>query len=472
MNNNRPKAIEYTYEDWLAFFAELGQPAYRAGQLCSWIWKRRVLDPAEMTDFGKTLREQLADSIDFSLPVIERQERAKDGTRKFLIVMEDGAKVEAALLKQGDRLTACISTQSGCPIGCPFCETGSSGFERNLTRGEIAAQFLVMEKMLGREINNIVFMGMGEPFLNTEAVLDAVRMLNNPKMRELGIRHMVISTAGILPGITALTESGLGARLAVSLHASDDELRDELVPCNTTYPVKELISALHEYQRVTGDRVTIEYALFKGKNDTIEHARQLIRLLHGLHVYINLIPANQNKNGYERSAPETILRFQSVLKSAGFESDIRVERGGDINAACGQLKRSDEQSSGSDENQGRHKDIKRGGHRARQYDKAGSTTKRPSGSRQGISRTGNKDKKDKDTAGRGERTGNRPAGNGGEKRRASSTNAVSGEKPYAGRSDAKKRSNSETNGGQKTARNTSRSAGKRDTGREKRAENR
>lgn len=465
MNNNRPKAIEYTYEDWLAFFTELGQPAYRAGQICSWIWKRRVLDPEEMTDFGKALREQLADLLDFSLPVIERQERAKDGTRKFLIAMVDGAKVETALLKQGDRLTTCISTQSGCPIGCPFCETGSSGFERNLSRGEIAAQFLVMEKTLGREINNIVFMGMGEPFLNTEAVLDAVRMLNNTKMRELGIRHMVISTAGILPGIAALAESGLGVRLAVSLHASDDELRDELVPCNTTYPVKELVSALHEYQRVTGDRVTIEYALFKDENDTIEHARQLIRLLHGLHVYVNLIPGNLNKNGYERSAPETVLRFQSVLKSAGFESDIRVERGGDINAACGQLKRSDELSSVNTENQEKHKDSKRGGQCTEK--------KRPPSARHGSSTTGNKDKKDKEIPVRGERTGARPTGSGGEKRRTPNEGAVSEKKPHTSRPGTKSRGKPETvNGGQRRDRNTPRGVAKRDGGKERRAGNR
>lgn len=335
-----PPALEKTYEDWLAYFERLKQPAYRAGQICAWIWKRGVFDPAEMTDFGKVLREELAGRLDFRPPEIVKEERAKDGTKKFLLRMRDGATVETALLKQGDRLTACLSTQAGCAVGCPFCLTGEGGFARNLTAGEIAGQLAAMESALGREINNVVFMGMGEPFLNTDAVFRAVRMLNDPKMRGLGIRHMTISTAGIIPGIAELAESGLGVRLAVSLHAADDTLRDELVPCNTGYPLKELLAALRSYQEKTGDRVTIEYALFKGVNDSLDHARALVRLLHGLHAFVNLIPGNPGRPGYDRSDPEDVLRFQSVLKSAGFESEIRVERGVEIDAACGQLRRS------------------------------------------------------------------------------------------------------------------------------------
>lgn len=327
------------HDEWVLWLGGLGQPSYRAGQLCGWIWKRGVSDVDAMTDFSKAFRETLRERLDFRIPEIVREERSKaDGTRKFLIQLTDGVKVETALLKQGDRLTACLSTQAGCAIGCPFCATGSSGFERNLSAGEIAGQFIAMEKHLGREINNVVLMGMGEPLLNTEAVLRAIRMLNDPKMRGLGIRHITLSTAGIVPGIQELAASGLGVRLAVSLHAPEDELRDELVPCNTNYPLEDLMSALRDYQRTTGDRVTIEYALFKGKNDSLEHARKLVRLLHGLHVFVNLIPASENRGGFERSLPEKILRFQSVLKSAGFESEIRVERGGEINASCGQLR--------------------------------------------------------------------------------------------------------------------------------------
>lgn len=338
----RPRAIDLDHEGWLSLFSRLGQPSYRAGQVAKWLWSRGVSDPAEMTDLGKALREQLAAEVDFFVPTIEKEERSRDGTRKFLLAMADGAKVETALLKQGDRLTACISTQAGCPVGCPFCVTGGTKFERSLTRGEIAWQVLAMEKQVGREVGNVVLMGMGEPFLNTAETLAAIRALNDPKMRGLGIRHITVSTSGIVPGIQALAESGLGVRLAVSLHAANDELRDELVPCNTSYPLGELLPALREYQRTTGDRITVEYALFRGKNDSLAHARELVRTLRGIHVFVNLIPANAGRPGFERSRDEDMLRFQSVLKSAGFESEIRVERGAEIGAACGQLKGSEE----------------------------------------------------------------------------------------------------------------------------------
>lgn len=339
MNSEKTPILEMTHDEWVPWLGKLGQSPYRAAQLCNWIWKRGVFDPQGMTDFSRVFRETLSERLDVRVPEILREERSKvDGTRKFMIQMTDGIQVETALLKHGERLTACLSTQAGCAVGCPFCVTGTSGFERNLSAGEIAGQFIVMGKHIGREINNVVFMGMGEPLLNTEAVLRAIRMLNDPKMRGLGIRHITLSTAGIIPGIQKLASAGLGVRLAVSLHASDDELRDELVPCNTNYPLEELMRTLRDYQHATGDRITIEYALLKNKNDSLDHARKLVRLLHGLHVFINLIPANENKGGFERSLPDVTLRFQSVLKSAGFESEIRVERGGDISASCGQLK--------------------------------------------------------------------------------------------------------------------------------------
>jgi 23S rRNA (adenine2503-C2)-methyltransferase len=331
-------ALEKSYDGWTEYFSRLGEPSYRAAQMCDWLWKRGVFDAEGMTNFSKKLREMIADTVDFNCPEISGGVKSDDGTRKFLLKMPGGTTVETALLRMGPRLTACVSVQAGCPIGCPFCATGASGFERDLTAGEIAGQFVVMERYAGRAINNAVFMGMGEPFLNTGATLGAIRTLNSPKMRGLGIRHITVSTAGIIPGIEALAASGLGVRLAVSLHAARDELRNELVPSNSKYPLRELMRALREFQRVTGDRVTIEYALFKGLNDSPEDARELARLLHGLHSYVNLIPGNENGKNYERSSPENVLRFQSVLRSAGFESEIRTGRGVEINAACGQLK--------------------------------------------------------------------------------------------------------------------------------------
>lgn len=330
-------AIEKDMREWTEYFSSIGEKSYRAKQISAWIWKRYRFDPSEMTDFSKSLRERIASDLDFFCPEIVHEEVSRDGTRKFLIRMSDGVEIEAALLKMGDRLTACISSQAGCPIGCPFCSTGASGFERNLTKGEIAGQSIAIERHISKQVSSIVLMGMGEPLLNYDAVMGAVSMLNDKDMRELGRRHITLSTSGIVPGIDRLAASGSGIRLAVSLHAADDELRDELVPCNTTYPLRDLMEALRRYQESTGDRITIEWSLFKDKNDSVSHARRLVSLLRGSHVYINLIPGNPTGE-YKTSPHENIFRFESVLKTAGFETEIRQSKGQDINAACGQLR--------------------------------------------------------------------------------------------------------------------------------------
>lgn len=333
-------APDMDFGEWKEYMErELGEPAYRAGQVCQWIWQKRADDAEEMTNLSKPLREKLAAKLDFAFPQLAREQRSADGTRKFLWKLRDGESVESVLMKQGDRLTACISTQVGCPLQCTFCATGLSGFVRNLTAGEIAGQVAAIEKKIGRDVNNVVYMGMGEPFLNTDAVLKSVRMLNAPKMRGLGIRHITISTSGVIPGILALAESGLGARLAVSLHAADGELRGQLMPVNNSYPVEQLREALVEYQETTGDRITIEYALLGGVNDGVTHARELVRYLRGIHAYVNLIPFNAVEGRYAKPEAEDALRFKSVLQTAGFECEIRAEQGADIDAACGQLRR-------------------------------------------------------------------------------------------------------------------------------------
>ena len=334
-------ALDLDNSEWSQILdREFGEPRFRADQICQWIWQKRTFDVAEMTNLSKTLRDMLESKIDFGAPLLIKEQRSSvDGTRKYLWQLRDGQSVESVLMKQGERLTACISTQIGCPLGCTFCATGLSGYVRNLSAGEIAGQFLAMERSVGRDINNAVYMGMGEPFLNTEAVLKSVRMLNDPDMRNLGIRHIAISTSGIVPGIRDLAASGLGVRLAVSLHAADDNLRSTLMPVNETFPLDELRTAMQEYQKTTGNRITIEYALFGGINDSVEHARLLLRYLKGIHVFINLIPFNQVDGRYEKPTPENILKFRSVLVTAGFEAEIREELGSDIDAACGQLRR-------------------------------------------------------------------------------------------------------------------------------------
>ncbi|MCE5201469.1 MAG: 23S rRNA (adenine(2503)-C(2))-methyltransferase RlmN [Synergistaceae bacterium] len=334
-------ALDFNNEEWVKWLEEeLQQPKFRADQICGWMWQRHVFDVGQMTDLSVRLRELLAQRVDFSVPVLVKEQRSNiDGTRKYLWQLRDGESVESVLLKQGDRLTACISTQVGCPLQCTFCATGLSGYVRSLSAGEIAGQFLAMEKEVERDINNVVYMGMGEPFLNTDNVLKSIRMLNSPKMRNLGIRHITISTSGVIPGIRELANSGLGVKLAVSLHAVNDELRSMLMPVNQTFPVDELRMAMQEYQKITGDRLTIEYVLFGGINDSVEHARELVRYLKGIHVFINLIPFNAVDGRYEKPKPENVLRFRTILETAGFESEIRQEQGSDIDAACGQLRR-------------------------------------------------------------------------------------------------------------------------------------
>lgn len=328
------------FEDWVRFFSDLGEPGYRAEQVCRWLYSRNVFDVREMTDLSKALRETLSERLSLKLP--ERmavREAKKDGTRKFLWRLEDGQTIESVLLRHAGHLTACLSTQVGCPLGCVFCATGQSGYARNLQAGEIVGQFVAMEADLGERISHLVLMGMGEPLLNFEAVIKSLRILAHPKMRDLSIRHMAISTAGIVPQIDALAGLGFHGRLALSLHAPTDALRSRLMPINQRYPLRELMAALKRYQRKTGDRITIEYMLLDKVNDAPKQAHELVRLLSGLSVFVNLIPANPVQGPYRRSKPQAMEQFRSLLVASGIEAEVRTEKGTDIDAACGQLRR-------------------------------------------------------------------------------------------------------------------------------------
>lgn len=332
-------ALDLSIEEWATLLTEMDDKPFRAVQIAQWLWRKHVYDTDGMTNLSKSLRDELNKRVDFRLPVLVKEQRSRDGTRKYLWQLSDGQTVESVLMKHNDRLTACVSTQVGCPLQCVFCATGLSGYVRSLSAGEIAAQFLAMEKAAGRDINNIVYMGMGEPFLNTANVLKSIRLLSDEKTRNLGIRHFTISTSGVLPGIIELAGSGLGVRLAISLHAADDELRGRLMPINQKYPVAELRKTMEEYQRITGDRITIEYVLFGGANDSVDDARALVRYLKGLHTFINLIPFNAVDDRFEKPSAEAVLKFRKVLETAGFDVELRREYGADIEAACGQLRR-------------------------------------------------------------------------------------------------------------------------------------
>ena len=330
----------------------MGEPAYRARQLLAWVYQRLAVSIDEMTDLPQAFRQKLAQQVNLHTLTPIHEARAKDGTVKILFNLKDGKTVETALMKFPStggkhRYTVCISTQVGCPIGCPFCATGQQGFERNLTPGEIIDQVLyfaryLQDKTIGREgerIKNIVFMGMGEPLVNYGALWQAIEMLNSPDGFGLSARGMTISTAGLIPGIERLSNEKLQVGLAISLHASDNKLRDKLVPINKKYPLEELIPACREYFACTGRRVSFEYALFNGVNDSIVQAQSLADLIQGMNCHVNLISANQTTNQKMQPSPRnTVLAFQQELKNRGINCTLRLSRGQDIDAGCGQLR--------------------------------------------------------------------------------------------------------------------------------------
>lgn len=333
-------ALELSLNDWQILFAQWNEPKFRAGQICQWIYQKKIFNYHEMTNLSKSIREKLSENILMTLPIMIKQQISKDGTKKFLWQMSDGVRIESVLLNHGGHKTACISSQAGCPLSCVFCETGAGGFNRNLTRGEILGQFLMMEKINGADINNIVFMGMGEPLLNEDNVFSAIRSLNDKNMRNLGARHITISTSGIVPGIEDLADFEIPLRLSLSLHAPDDKLRAKLMPVvNRQYPLQKLVNALKHYRERTGERITIEYALIEKVNDEPQYAYEMAALLDGLEPYINIIPFNPipSRPELKRSGEVRIKEFCKALSDLRIEYELRKERGSDIMAACGQL---------------------------------------------------------------------------------------------------------------------------------------
>ncbi len=337
--DNLYDALELTLNDWQILFENWNEQKFRASQVCQWIYSKKEFSYHAMSNLSKTLREKLSGNIIMTLPIMMRQLVSKDGTKKFLWNLNDGAKIESVLLNHGGHKTACISSQAGCPLGCTFCETGANGFTRNLTRGEILGQFLMMEKINGADINNIVFMGMGEPFLNEDNVFSAIRSLNDKNMRNLGARHITISTSGIVPGIEDLADFEIPIRLSLSLHAPNDELRSKLMPVNRQYSLQKLVNALKRYRDRTGERITVEYALIDRVNDDPEYAYETAALLDGLEPYINIIPFNPipSRPELKRSGQSRIKAFCNALSELKIEFELRKERGADIMAACGQL---------------------------------------------------------------------------------------------------------------------------------------
>nr|WP_113074961.1 23S rRNA (adenine(2503)-C(2))-methyltransferase RlmN [Petrotoga sp. 9PW.55.5.1] len=318
---------------------EIGIEKYRTDQICNWIYKKRVFDFEEMTNLSKQDRSFLKDNFVISIPqIIKKQVSKIDGTTKYLFGLDDGNTIESVIIYYPSRTIACISTQVGCPLRCEFCSTGQNGFVRNLTTGEIAGQLLAMEKDINIDVKNIVYMGMGEPLLNFENVLNSIEILNHPKMKKIGARHITISTAGIPHRIEELGDVDKEFRLSVSLHAPSNVQRDKIMPINHKYPVEQVMQACRIYQEKTNKRVTFEYILIKGFNDTREDALKLVELFGDMKVMVNLIPVNSNPANFEKPSKKFIDRFLDTLINKGIDAVVRAEKGSDILAACGQLK--------------------------------------------------------------------------------------------------------------------------------------
>jgi len=321
----------------------LGQPRYRADQLYQWLYVSLAAELGAMHNLPQPLREQLGQIAEVHTLAPLQEAVSPDGlTRKVLFALPDGETIESVLMRYEKRNTICLSTQVGCPVGCPFCATGQSGFTRNLTAGEIIEQALHFAQDLGEDgqkITNVVFMGMGEPFLNYEATWQAVETLTDSRGFNLGARRITISTVGILPAIQRLSREKLQIRLAISLHAPNDELRRTLVPVTPRYPLRKLIAACWSYVKHTGRRVTFEYALVDGLNDSAQQATELATLLEGLLCHVNLIPINPVPDSpWRGSSRERVRTFQQELSRLGVNSTIRLGRGIEIQAGCGQLR--------------------------------------------------------------------------------------------------------------------------------------
>ena len=335
--------LDLEKDELQALLVDWGEPRYRADQIWGWLYQRFAASPEEMTDVPKSLRARLeAETHLDPLTPLTTVDSSDGQTRKTLFALADGPQVEAVLMRYAKRRTLCISTQAGCAMGCPFCATGQGGFDRNLSAGEIVAQVLFYARILADEeqkVTNIVLMGMGEPLANYAATWAAIRRFNDPTGFGLGARAITLSTVGLVPAIGRMIHEPEQVSLAVSLHAPSDELRDELVPLNRRYPLAQLMSVCRDYVMATRRRISFEYALMDGVNDGDEQAHQLADLLKGMLAHVNLIPLNPTADSPYRGSPRAQVRaFQSILESRGVPTTVRLRRGIDIHAGCGQLR--------------------------------------------------------------------------------------------------------------------------------------
>lgn len=343
----RPNLLGMSQRQLEEFFLSIGEQRFRAAQVLKWIHQYGVVDFTQMTNISKALREKLSQLAEIRFPEIQREWDSADGCRKFLLRVSGGSAVESVFIPDGERGTLCVSSQVGCSLDCSFCATGKQGFQRDLSASEIIAQVWLAARSLGqfepdrpRRITNVVLMGMGEPLLNFDNVVTAMNIMMDDNAYGISKRRVTLSTSGVVPALDRLSEY-TDACLAISLHAPNDELRNQLVPINKKYPIAQLLASAKRYIESLPDRhrkITIEYTLIDGVNDQPEHARELAKLLKDVPVKINLIPFNPfSLSDYKRVQPKALKQFQDILIKSGYTTTIRTPRGDDIDAACGQL---------------------------------------------------------------------------------------------------------------------------------------
>jgi len=333
--------LGYSFESLKVFFSELGEPEYRAKQLLSWIHQKGVTDFDLMTDFNKNLRNKLESISIIKPPEVYKVYLSNEGTKKYLIKLDSGSIIEMVIIPEKNRRTLCVSSQAGCALQCSFCATGAQGFDQDLSSDEIIGQLWLanFNEENSKSITNVVYMGMGEPLLNYEAVIESAKIMKHQNSYGLSKKRITISTSGIAPKINKLSED-IDVSLAISLHAPDDKLRDQIVPINKKYPINSLMQACKDYLSnfESKKNITVEYIMIDGVNDSMNHAKKLATLLSNISCKINLIPFNSFKGSdYKRSKESSMKSFKKYLMSKGFVTTLRVTRGDGVDAACGQL---------------------------------------------------------------------------------------------------------------------------------------
>jgi 23S rRNA (adenine2503-C2)-methyltransferase len=329
-----------------------GWPAYRAAQVRDWVYRKRVTNPANMSNLSKADRTRLAENLSFDSATVATMQRSNDGTIKLLLTWPDGANAETVMIPDGDRRTACVSSQVGCPVGCKFCASGLNGVKGSLTAAQIVEQVVRLNSILsdgkldGELITNVVFMGMGEPMSNYANVMTAIRIMNDPQCLGLGARRLTISTVGVPSKMRELAREELPINLAISLHAPNEPLRKQLIPWAEHFALDDILDAARFYFDQTGREITLEYILLSGVNDRPEHARELVKVCRTMRANVNLIRYNEVESlPYKRPRAYDVVAFQEILRTAGVNAHVRKSRGRDIDAACGQLRRKQQEKA-------------------------------------------------------------------------------------------------------------------------------